>query len=132
MNLSFYPFKFWKFNSIVFKVNFNVIISTVCGISFPIIFLTFKFRITRMFFEEFLICTIHIKYCVVKSKFVNFFKPYIFFLQNLCTICIAIKFTHRFLFCFIKIFSISKCLIINKPTTTKCFLYLYFLCFIWI
>ena len=85
-----------------------------------------------MFFEKFLICAIHIINRISKSKFVYLFKPFIFFFKNLINIVVTTYLVYRFLFCFIKIFPISKRLIINKSTTTECFLNLYFLCFIWI
>ena len=132
MNFCFYPFKFWKLNSVLLEINLYVVVCTVSRIRFMIILLTFEFRITRMFFEKFLICAIHIINRISKSKFVYLFKPFIFFFKNLINIVVTTYLVYRFLFCFIKIFPISKRLIINKSTTTECFLNLYFLCFIWI
>ena len=127
MHFCFYPFEFWKFDFIIFKINVNITICTISFIRFPTILLTFKFRVTSVFLKKLLICTIHIINRICKCKFIHFFEPFIFFFKILINKIIAIYFTHRFLFSFIQFFFMSKCLIINKSTTVKSFLYLDFL-----
>ena len=45
-----------------------------------IIVFTLKLRITCVFLEKLLVCSIHVVNRICQSKFIHFFQPFIFFL----------------------------------------------------
>ena len=96
------------------------------------IMLTLKFRIARMQCEKPFIRIIHCKDGVSESILIGLFQPFMFHFKHAHDVIAAIKFTHGFFLCFVKIFSISKRLIIDVPTATECFLNQDFLFFVWV